>query len=164
VRGGRCRDGDLLGADEPPELIVPGTGTTPLPREALELLAQRFRALGDATRLALLQALFERERTVQELTVLARTSQANASKHLAMLLEQGLVARRRDGLFTRYRIADATLEDLCRLVCDSLAERHEAVRASLRGKRGPRDGWPPHPPRSEAPRVPRCAPRHTAGS
>jgi ArsR family transcriptional regulator len=104
-----------------------------LSREALELVAQRFRALGDATRLALLQQLFEEEHTVQELCALTGASQANASKHLAMLLDQGLVSRRRDGLYTRYRIADATLERLCRLVCGSLAERHESVRAHLPG-------------------------------
>jgi ArsR family transcriptional regulator len=99
-----------------------------LPREALEVLAQRFRALGDATRLALLQALFDGERTVQDLCERTGTAQANASKHLALLLEQGLVARRRDGSFVRYRIADASLEPLCRLVCSALAERHAAVR------------------------------------
>jgi DNA-binding transcriptional ArsR family regulator len=102
-----------------------------LSREALEILARRFRALGDATRLALLQALFGQERTVQELCALTDTTQANASKHLALLFEQGLVARRRDGLFTRYWIADATLEPLCRLVCGSLAERHEVMRTHL---------------------------------
>lgn len=102
-----------------------------LSRQALELVASRFRVLGDATRLALLQALFEDERTVQELCAITGTAQANASKHLSLLLEQGLVARRRDGLFTRYRIVDAGLERLCRLVCDSLAERHEGVRAEL---------------------------------
>ncbi len=102
-----------------------------LSREALELIAQRFRALADPTRLALLQAMFERERTVQDLCTVTGTSQANASKHLALLLEQGLVARRREGLFTRYRIADPTLERLCRLVCSSLAERHQTVRAHL---------------------------------
>jgi len=103
----------------------------PLSREALELIAQRFRALADPTRLGLLQALFEHERTVQDLCVITGAAQANTSKHLALLLEQGLVARRRDGLFTRYRIADPTLERLCRLVCGSLAERHEAVRGHL---------------------------------
>ena len=102
-----------------------------LSREALEILARRFRALGDPTRLALLQALFDQERTVQELCALADTTQANASKHLALLFEQGLVARRRDGLFIRYRIADPTLVQLCRLVCGSLAERHEALRTHL---------------------------------
>jgi DNA-binding transcriptional ArsR family regulator len=99
--------------------------------EALEIVAQRFRALGDATRLGLLQVLFAGERTVQELCALTGTSQANASKHLALLLERGLVARRRDGLFVRYRIADAGLQRLCHLVCGALAERHDAVRASL---------------------------------
>jgi DNA-binding transcriptional ArsR family regulator len=102
-----------------------------LSREALEILARRFRALGDATRLALLHALFDQERTVQELCAVTGTTQANASKHLALLFEQGLVARRRDGLFTRYRIADATLESLCQLVCGSLAERHEVLRTHL---------------------------------
>ena len=102
-----------------------------LSREALELIAQRFRALADPTRLALLQALFERERTVQDLCAVTGASQANASKHLALLLDKGLVERRRDGRFTRYRIADPTLEQLCRLVCGSLAERHETVRAHL---------------------------------
>jgi ArsR family transcriptional regulator len=102
-----------------------------LPREALEIIAQRFRALGDATRLALLQALFEGDRTVQELCALTGTSQANASKHLALLLERGLVARRRDGLFVRYGISDPSLKRLCQLVCSSLAEHHESLRASL---------------------------------
>jgi ArsR family transcriptional regulator len=102
-----------------------------LSREAFELLATRFRALGDATRLALLHELFDAERTVQELAHTTATSQANTSKHLALLLEQGLVARRRAGLFVYYRIADATLERLCRLVCNSLTQRHESRRAML---------------------------------
>ena len=106
-------------------------GKSALSPEALEILAQRFRALGDATRLALLQALFGEERTVQELCASTGTSQANASKHLSLLLERGLVARRRNGLFVYYRIADASLQQLCRLVCKSLTERHEAVRATL---------------------------------
>lgn len=132
MRGGRGGDGGLRGAAEPAELILPRrVAKAPLSREALEILARRFRTLGDPTRLALLQALFDQERTVQELCALTRTSQANASKHLALLLEQGLVARRRDGLFTRYRIADAGLQPLCRLVCGSLAERHAVLRAHL---------------------------------
>ena len=108
-----------------------GAAKLSLPREALEIIAQRFRALGDATRLALLQALFDGDRTVQELCALTGTSQANASKHLALLLERGLVTRQRDGLFVRYGIADTTLKRLCHLVCGSLAEHHESLRASL---------------------------------
>ena len=119
-------------ADEPRTLIVAKKRrSSPLPAEALEIVAQRFRALGDGTRLALLQALFDGERTVQELCAMTAVSQPNASKHLALLLERGLVARRRAGAFTRYRIADASLQPLCHLVCGSLAARHEAVRSSL---------------------------------
>lgn len=103
----------------------------PLSREALELVAQRFKALADPTRLALLQALFEGERTVQELCADTGTSQANASKHLALLTDQGLLARRKDGLFVRYRIDDPSVHALCELVCGSLARRFEAVRAHL---------------------------------
>ena len=130
--GADVRGTDLRGPHGAAELIVAARrGKAELSREALELVAQRFRALGDATRLALLQALFDGERTVQELCALCGASQANTSKHLALLLEQGLVARRRDGLYTRYRVNDATLQRLCGLVCASLAERHETVRASL---------------------------------
>lgn len=129
---GRRAGRDLCGTDRPAELIVAQTARkATLSREALDLVARRFRALGDTTRLALLQALFGQERTVQELCALTETTQANASKHLALLLEQGLVARRRDGLYARYRIANATLERLCRVVCGSLAERHEVMRTHL---------------------------------
>lgn len=102
-----------------------------LSREALELVAQRFRALGDPTRLSLIQALFEGERTVQELCELTGTGQANASKHLALLADQGILARRKDGLFVRYRIDDPTITALCDLVCNSLARRFEEVARSL---------------------------------
>lgn len=111
-----------------------------LPREALELVAQRFRALGDATRLALLQALFDGERTVAELSAVTGTTQANTSKHLGVLLERGLVERRRDGLFTRYRVADPMVQRLCHVVCGALAERHATMRAHL-GGRGPGESW-----------------------
>ncbi|MGE0713195.1 MAG: ArsR/SmtB family transcription factor [Planctomycetota bacterium] len=101
----------------------------PLSPEALELVAQRFKALSDPTRLALLQALFQGELTVQELCERTGTAQANASKHLALLTRQGVLARRKDGLFVRYRIDDPSVMDLCEVVCGSLARRYEEVRA-----------------------------------
>jgi len=102
-----------------------------LSREALELVAQRFKALADPTRLALLQALFAGERTVQALCQETGVGQANASKHLALLAEQGLVARRKEGLNAWYRIADESVRDLCEVVCGSLARRFEAARAAF---------------------------------
>jgi DNA-binding transcriptional ArsR family regulator len=97
--------------------------------EALDLVARRFRALSDPRRLALLQALFAGEATVRELCRRTGTGQANASKHLALLAAEGLVARRKEGLHAWYRIADASVKELCRVVCGSLERRFARVRA-----------------------------------
>jgi ArsR family transcriptional regulator len=101
----------------------------PLAREALELVAQRFRCLSDATRLQLLQALFEGEKTVHALCEETGVGQANASKHLALLADQGLVARRKEGLHAFYRLEDPSVREMCEVVCGSLARRFEAARA-----------------------------------
>jgi ArsR family transcriptional regulator len=100
----------------------------PLGPEALGHVARRFRALSDPVRLALLQALFGGEATVTALCRAVKTGQANASKHLALLLAEGLVARRKRGLHAWYRLADPSVRRLCRTVCGSLACRFEGAR------------------------------------
>lgn len=95
----------------------------PLSDQALQMVAARFRALGDATRLKLVQSLFDGEKSVLELAGLTQMSQANVSKHLSILSEQGILARRKEGLFVYYSIADQTIYDLCGLVCESLSDR-----------------------------------------
>jgi DNA-binding transcriptional ArsR family regulator len=99
--------------------------------EALDLVARRFKTLSDPTRLALLQALFEGERTVGELRAATGCGQANASKHLGILAAEGLVVRRKDGLNAWYRIGDPSVMELCRVVCGSLARRFERGRGVL---------------------------------
>ena len=90
--------------------------------KTLEMVAERFRVLGDPLRLSLLQALGRGERTVADLTERVETSQANTSKHLGVLLRAGLVARRKAGLFVYYRAADPEVFRLCDLVCGSLKD------------------------------------------
>ncbi|MBK9141937.1 MAG: winged helix-turn-helix transcriptional regulator [Candidatus Melainabacteria bacterium] len=99
----------------------------PLSREALEIVAARFRAMGDATRLELIQHLMEGEKSVQELCSLTEMSQANISKHLSILSDQGILNRRKQGLFVYYSVADMTIYQLCDLVCGSLSERFARV-------------------------------------
>lgn len=109
---------------------------TPKPalgKEALALVARRFKTLSDPVRLALLQALFEKERTVGELCAATSCGQANASKHLGILAAEGLVARRKDGLNAWYRISDPSVMELCRVVCGSLARRFERGRDAFPG-------------------------------
>lgn len=88
--------------------------------EQLTLVAERFKVLAEPVRLQLLQALMTGERSVGELAERTGLSQANVSKHLQLLLVHQLVARRKDGLFAYYRLADDTVFKLCELVCSRL--------------------------------------------
>lgn len=99
----------------------------PLSREALDIVAARFKAMGDATRLELLQSLMEGEKTVQELCAEVGMSQANISKHLGILADQGILNRRKEGLYVFYSVADTTIYQLCDLVCSSLSKRFAEV-------------------------------------
>ncbi len=100
----------------------------PLPDELVELIAGRFRALAEPTRVKLLDRLREGEATVLELTALVGTTSQNVSKHLKLLQHAGIVARRRQGNLSYYRIADATVYALCETVCGGLQDRYEELR------------------------------------
>lgn len=75
----------------------------------LPLAAQRFRALGDETRLRLLELLTEGERTVADLMAATGLGQSLVSHHLGALREAGLVLTRREGRWVHYAISPAAL-------------------------------------------------------
>jgi ArsR family transcriptional regulator len=84
-------------------------------------MAQKFRALGDPTRLAVVRALLEGgEQNVTQLVAATNHSHANVSKHLKQLFKTGIVGRRKEGLQVFYQLADPVIEKMCRLVCDSI--------------------------------------------
>ena len=90
--------------------------------QALNLVAQRFKALSDPLRLRLIMALMEGERNVGDLVVSCGATQANVSRHLQTLTEVGILKRKKIGLHVFYDIADRTVFDLCDLVCGSVEE------------------------------------------
>ncbi len=94
--------------------------------QALELIAARFRVLSEASRLRLLGALEGGERNVSELVEVTGLTQANVSRHLGVLTDAGILARRKEGLNVFYGIFDPTIFDLCEHVCGSLQRRLEA--------------------------------------
>ena len=96
--------------------------THPLPEQLVELIAGRFKALADPTRIRLLDRLHDGEATVTELTEAAGTTQQNVSKHMLLLLSAGLVARRRHGNYIYYRIADDAVFEPCATVCGRLRD------------------------------------------
>ncbi len=78
-----------------------------------ELLARLFRALGDATRLHLLEVLLaEGELHQMELVRRVGASQARVSEHLSCLVWCGFVQRRTEGRRTLYRVANAQVRSL----------------------------------------------------
>lgn len=86
----------------------------------LDRIAQRFRLLGDPLRLKLLHALAGGEKSVGDLVLETGAGQANVSKHLALLLREGLVARRKQGLQVFYAVIDPRVFELCDVVCGGL--------------------------------------------
>ncbi len=101
--------------------------------EALEMIAGRFRLLAEPMRLKILNTLRDREMSVTELVAATGANQANVSKHLGTLLEAGIVSRRKEGLSAFYRVADASIFDLCDVVCTRLRDQLEARQSALAG-------------------------------
>jgi DNA-binding transcriptional ArsR family regulator len=92
----------------------------PFSEPLVELIAQRFRVLGEPMRLRLLDRLRDGEATVGELQESLDASQQNVSKHLGVLLQAGMVSRNKRGTSAYYAISDEQVFALCELVCGGL--------------------------------------------
>jgi DNA-binding transcriptional ArsR family regulator len=103
----------------------------PLPPQLAQLIAERFRVLGEPMRVLLLDALREGPATVQELQRKVGASQQNVSKHLGVLLRSGLVGRTKEGNFSVYEIADDGVFELCEHVCGGLRRQLDELDAVL---------------------------------
>jgi DNA-binding transcriptional ArsR family regulator len=94
----------------------------PLPVPLADLIAERFRVIGDPVRVRLLDRLRDGEASVGELTEWLEGSQQNVSRHLAVLHSAGVVSRRKDGTRVLYSIADESVFALCDAVCGALQQ------------------------------------------
>ena len=95
----------------------------PLPDDLVELIARRFRAIGEPMRIRLLDQLRDGEATVSEISEALGASQQNISKHLAVLADVGILGRRKDGNRVYYRIVDEGVLTLCENVCGSVQQQ-----------------------------------------
>lgn len=98
-------------------MSVRPTTPRPLPEPLIELVAQRFRVLGEPMRIRLLDRLREGDATVSELQEALGASQQNVSKHLGILHAAGMVTRTKHGTQARYAISDPSVFELCEQVC-----------------------------------------------
>lgn len=102
----------------------------PLPDELVDLVAARLAALGDPTRVRLLDTLRRAgEASVGELADATGAGYANAAKHLALLHRQRVLSRRKEGARVIYRICDPSVLGICELVCESLATQVRELEA-----------------------------------
>lgn len=88
--------------------------------ELYQLIADRFKALGEPVRLQILNALRPDELTVTEIVERTGLGQANVSKHLQLLYTLGFVRRRKEGLFVHYALANQDVFRLCDIMCGRL--------------------------------------------
>jgi DNA-binding transcriptional ArsR family regulator len=110
--------------------IQPATHNA-LPEPLIELVAQRFRVLGEPMRIKLLDSLREGPATVGELQAALGGSQQNVSKHLGILYAAGMVSRTKLGNHARYTISDPSVFDLCDQVCGGVRRQLGELEAIL---------------------------------
>lgn len=94
-----------------------------LSNRSLELVARRFRYLGEPFRLRILQSLSHSEKTVTQIVEELGANQSNVSKHLQLLLEGGLVSRRKSGITANYSIANPGISALLELAYRTTAAK-----------------------------------------
>lgn len=99
-----------------------GKYTYSLTTEELERIAGRFKVLGEPMRLRILQTVCKEPRSVNEIVAAVGSTQANVSKHLALLAASGVLARRKNGQCVYYAVKDKLAVKLCELVRAQLAE------------------------------------------
>jgi DNA-binding transcriptional ArsR family regulator len=87
----------------------------------LEQVATHFRLLGEPMRLKILQAVCREPRTVNDIVAAVGATQANVSKHLALLATAGILTRQKNGQCVYYGLKDALTLKLCALVHEQLA-------------------------------------------
>ena len=99
-----------------------GKYTRLLTAEELDRIAGRFKVLGEPMRLRILQAVCKQPRSVTDIVTAVGSTQANVSKHLALLTAGGILARRRNGQCVYYAVKDKLAVKMCELVRAQLTE------------------------------------------
>jgi DNA-binding transcriptional ArsR family regulator len=90
--------------------------------EELEHIARHFRLLGEPMRLKILQVVCKEPHTVSEIVTATDATQANVSKHLALLAAGGILKRERYGQCVNYGVKDQLVVQLCELVQAQLVD------------------------------------------
>lgn len=88
---------------------------------AFDAVAAYFSVLSEPTRLRIMHALCEQEKTVSQIVEELGATQTNISRHLNLMHRSGVLARRKEGNQVHYRAADPAMVEICRSVCNRIA-------------------------------------------
>jgi rhodanese-related sulfurtransferase len=111
--------------------------------ELFDQFARIAQALGSGRRVEIVDVLTNGDRTVEELARQVGLSTANASQHLQVLKEAGLVAASRDGTRVRYRLASTAVYKFWVGLRSLAAERLPGVKGLVESYLGSQDGLEP---------------------
>ncbi len=102
-----------------------------LKQKVYERQAMVLKALGQPTRLQILNLLKDGERCVCEIFPAINQEQANVSKHLSILKQAGILDSRKDGLRIIYRIKNpevlTLLKGVSRMLKDQMQEQRHLM-------------------------------------
>lgn len=90
--------------------------------QVLERMESLLKVAGDFTRLKILYAIMDGEKSVGEIQEEAGVSQSLASHQLKVLKEENLLSMRKDGTKVYYVLADDHVRDLLKVVYDHVQE------------------------------------------
>ncbi len=99
-----------------------------------EEVSSYFSIMAEPTRLKILHAICQEEKSVNVIVEEVGATQTNVSRHLALMYRSGVVSRRKEGNQAFYRITDPAMMEICRTVCTQIAsqlDNHEPLRKGL---------------------------------
>ena len=111
--------------------------------ELFEEVASYFSLLCEPTRLKILHAVCNGERSVGEIVNAVGSTQANVSRQISMLYRAKILARRKEGTQIYYRVDDGRTIELCKAVCGRVAEKISAKHAIAQVMRASEDEGAP---------------------
>ena len=88
-----------------------------------DAVAAYFSVLSEPTRLRIMHAICEIEKPVSQIVEELAATQTNVSRHLSLMYRAGVLTRRKEGNQVYYRVADASMVEICRTVCNQIAGR-----------------------------------------
>jgi DNA-binding transcriptional ArsR family regulator len=100
--------------------------------DVFESVARYFSLLSEPTRLRIMHSICQQEKSVNQIVQEVGASQTNVSRHLGLMYQAGVLARRKDGNQVLYKVTDTAFTDICRTVCVRVAAELDGDKAMKR--------------------------------